>query len=95
MKIVKEFVLREIAGEAILVPTGATAQEFNGMINLSATAQFIWENVEKVDSFEELVDLILEEFEIDRERATIDAAKFVNEMVLNGFAVPTKADRTW
>lgn len=95
MKIVKEFVLREIAGEAILVPTGATAQEFNGMINLSATAQFIWEHVEKVDSFEELVDRILEEFEIDRERATIDAAKFVNEMVLNGFAAPTKADHTW
>lgn len=39
MKIVKEFVLREIAGEAILVPTGATSQDFNGMISLSATAK--------------------------------------------------------
>ena len=26
MKIVKEFILREIAGECVLVPTGATSQ---------------------------------------------------------------------
>ena len=27
MKIVKEFILREIAGECVLVPTGATSQD--------------------------------------------------------------------
>lgn len=53
MKIVKEFILREIAGECVLVPTGATSQEFNGMITISDTAKFIWENIEKVDSLEE------------------------------------------
>ena len=42
MKIVKEFILREIAGECVLVPTGATSQEFNGMITISDTAKFIW-----------------------------------------------------
>lgn len=54
MKIVKEFILREIAGECVLVPTGATSQEFNGMITISDTAKFIWENIEKVDSLEEM-----------------------------------------
>lgn len=39
MKIVKEFILREIAGECVLVPTGATSQEFNGMITISDTAR--------------------------------------------------------
>ena len=47
MKIVKEFILREIAGECVLVPTGATSQEFNGMITISDTAKFIWENIER------------------------------------------------
>ena len=55
MKIVKEFILREIAGECVLVPTGETSQEFNGMITISDTAKFIWENVEKVDSLEEMI----------------------------------------
>ena len=45
MKIVKEYILREIAGEYILVPTGETTQEFNGMITISETAKFIWENL--------------------------------------------------
>ena len=52
MKIVKEFILREIAGECVLVPTGATSQEFNGMITISDTAKFIWENIEKVDGLD-------------------------------------------
>lgn len=60
MKIVKEFILREIAGECVLVPTGATSQEFNGMITISDTAKFIWENIEKVDSLEEMIQMVLD-----------------------------------
>ena len=45
MRIAKEFILREIAGECVLVPTGATTQEFNGLITMSDTARFIWENI--------------------------------------------------
>ena len=55
MKIVKEFILREIAGECVLVPTGATTQEFNGLITLSDTARFIWEHIEQADSLEDMV----------------------------------------
>lgn len=95
MKIVKEFVLREIAGEAILVPTGETSQEFNGMINLSATAQFIWENLEKVDSLDELVDKILDEFEVDRELAKKDAFGFISELIKCGIVDTTKEDQRW
>ena len=41
MRIAKEFILRDIAGECVLVPTGATTQEFNGLITMSDTAKFI------------------------------------------------------
>lgn len=95
MKIVKEFVLREIAGEAILVPTGATSQEFNGMITLSSTAQFIWENLENVDNLDELVAKILDEFEVDEGTAKQDTFGFVAELVNRGIAVPTKEDKSW
>lgn len=72
MKIVKEFILREIAGECVLVPTGATSQEFNGMITISDTAKFIWENIEKVDSLEEMIQMVLDTYEIDEETARRD-----------------------
>ena len=75
MKIVKEFILREIAGECVLVPTGATSQEFNGMITISDTAKFIWENIEKVDSLEEMIRMVLDTYEIDEETARRDTVR--------------------
>ena len=95
MKIVKEFILREIAGECILVPTGATTQDFNGMITMTDTAKFIWENIEKVDNLMEMVDLIVENYDIDKETAVKDTMQFVNALVRNGFVVCTKEDKTW
>lgn len=95
MKVVKEFILREIAGECVLVPTGATTQEFNGLITLSDTAKFIWENMEKADSFEELVGMILEEYEIDEATAKQDAYEFINGLLRAGFIDCSKEDRSW
>ena len=95
MKIVKEFILRDIAGEYVLVPTGETTQEFNGFITITDTAKFIWENIEKVDSFKELVDLILEEYEVDEETAGRDTAGMVNDLLKNGFIKCTKEDKSW
>ena len=42
MRINKEFVLREIAGDYILVPVGDTALEFNGLITLNEVGAFLW-----------------------------------------------------
>ena len=95
MKIVKDFILREIAGECVLIPTGVTTQEFNGLITLSETAKFIWENIENVDSFQEMIALILENYEIDEQTATKDAWEFINQLTETGFVVCTKEDKTW
>lgn len=95
MKIVKEFILRDIAGEYVLVPTGETSQEFNGFITISDTARFIWENIEKTDNFEELVKLILNEYEIDEETAARDTAGMVRDLLANGFIALTKEDKSW
>ena len=95
MKIIKEFILREIAGECILVPTGKTSQEFNGMITLSDTARFIWENIERADSFEGLVKMMLKEYEIDEETAKRDAYNFIDQLLASGFVALTKEDKSW
>ena len=44
MKITKnpELILRTIAGESVLIPTGEMAARFNGMISLNGPAAFIW-----------------------------------------------------
>lgn len=95
MRIAKEFILREIAGECVLVPTGATAQEFNGLITMSDTARFIWENMEKAESLKEMIQMILDEYEIDEETAKKDAIGFISQLLQAGFVECTKEDKTW
>lgn len=95
MKIVKEFILREIAGEYVLVPTGATTQEFNGLITLSETAKFIWEHMEEADSLEEMIQLLLDNYEIDEETAKRDAIEFISQLLNSGFVECSREDRTW
>lgn len=95
MKIVKEFILREVVGEWVLVPTGETTREFNGMITLSDTARFIWENLEKADSLDDLVRMLQEEYEVDGETAKRDADGLIRELLKAGFIVCTKEDMTW
>ena len=46
MKVNGEYVLREIAGEYILVPIGNTAMEMNGMITLNEVGVFIWNKMQ-------------------------------------------------
>lgn len=95
MKIVKEFILREIAGEYMLVPTGATTQEFNGLITLSETAKFIWEHLEEAGSLEDMLQMILDEYEIDEETARRDMVEFLTHLLGCGFIECTKEDKTW
>ena len=45
MKTNKNFILRNIAGDNILVATGEAAQSFNGMITMNEAASFIWSNI--------------------------------------------------
>lgn len=95
MKIVKEFVCREIAGEYILVPVGKTAQEFNGMINLNVTAHFVWEWLEKVSDREELLHKMTEKFEIDEQEAGEDIDEFIGQLLENGFIEYTDQKQKW
>lgn len=80
MKIKKEFVLRKIAGEYILVPVGNTAMEFNGLITLNEVGAFLWEKLQQQIELDQLVDAVLDEYEIDRETAGLDVEEFVENL---------------
>ena len=89
MKRTKEFIKRNIAGEIVLVPSGQTAREFNGMVTLTGTGEFIWEHIEETESFSHLVQLILEEYEVDKDTASQDAAVFIMQLLQAGMVRPT------
>lgn len=84
MKTNKDFMLRKIAGESILVATGEATQRFNGMITLNEVATFIWENIDACESEGELIGKILSEFDIDEEIARDDAREFIEKSLMVG-----------
>ena len=88
MKIKKnpDLIMRNIAGECVLIPPGELAAKFNGMITLNATGKFIWEHMDKVSSYEELTTLMLEAFEVDEETAARDVKGFVETAIHVGYA---------
>lgn len=87
MKRNTDFMLRDIAGEVVLVPTGAATQSFNGLITLNEVAAFIWKNLDEAQSQQKLTEMILEEFEIDKETAARDVEGFLNALCEQGMVI--------
>lgn len=84
MKIQKDFILREIAGDFVLVPTGNTAMEFNGLIAINEIGAFLWKNLQSEITREQLVQKVLEEYEIDSETVKKDVDQFLSKLVNAG-----------
>lgn len=80
MEIKNEYVIRNIAGDNILVPIGKTIDNFNGLIILNEMAKFIWEKMPEVKDEEELLNCILDEYEVDREVAKADLEEFLETL---------------
>ena len=76
MKIEKEYILREIAGDYIIVPVRAAALEFNGMITVNETGAFLWEKLREGTTKEELLHAMLEEYEVSEKEAEADIQEF-------------------
>lgn len=80
LKATNEVVLREIAGEYLLIPTGQTALKIHGMITLSESGLLLWKKLQKDCTEEELIETILSEYEVDRETARADVQAFLGQM---------------
>ncbi|MBR5119886.1 MAG: PqqD family protein [Clostridia bacterium] len=79
MKLKKGFVLREVAGETVVVPVEAELN-FNGMITLNEAAKVLWSVLENETSTEDLVKAILSEFDVDEKTAQNDVDAFVQKL---------------
>ena len=80
MKFKKEFMLREIVGETILIPMGDSNNHFNGIITINELGKFIWENLESSKNEEDLLHKILEEYEVEEKEAKEDIDEFLDKL---------------
>lgn len=80
MKVSKEFIMREIAGEYILVPVGSAVANFNGLISLNEVGKYVVELLSQERSVPELVDQITEEYDVSSETAMTDVEAFLQQL---------------
>ena len=80
MKIKKELIKRDIAGDTILVPVGKTVYDANGLFVLNEVAAFIWDLLPRVETETEICGAILAEYEVTAEEAARDTAAFLAKL---------------
>lgn len=84
MKVSKEFVLREIAGDYIIIPTGHTVMEFNGLITVNEVGVSLWKMLQEEVTIEDLVHGILDEYEVEEDVAREDIQEFIKALIDGG-----------
>lgn len=80
MKIKKELIARNIAGDVILVPVGKAVYENNGLFALSELGAFIWERLPAARDQEEILRAILDTYEVSEEDARRDLDDFMEQL---------------
>ena len=79
-KIKKGYVLREVAGQAVVIAVGEASKDFHGMINLNCTGKDIWQGVQDGKTVEEIAQELSEKYEVSFEKAKEDTLVMIEKM---------------
>lgn len=80
----EDFILREIAGEYIIIPTGKAVSKVSGMITVSETSAFIWGLLDTPRTLEELIAKTIDTYEVPAARAQSDIQQLLAKLSVLG-----------
>lgn len=93
MRINKDFVLREIAGDYVIIPIGSTVLEFNGLITVNEVGSVLWKMLQNGDvTFEQLVQGVLAEYDVEEDVAREDIQEFLDKLIEGGILEKEESD---
>ena len=72
------FEIIKIADDNMAIPIGEEATSFHGIVALSEPAAFVLELLNKPHSFEELVEELINEYDIDRAKAEREMKEIID-----------------
>lgn len=86
MRIKDGFVLREVAGQAVVVATGEASEDFHGIVKLNLTGATVWRALDEgLGVSGAAARLVEQNAGLDPERARADAEAFAERMAAEGF----------
>lgn len=77
MRIVPGFILREIAGEIVAIPSGIAATKLSGLVALNPSGKMLFELLQTEQTEESLCGAMLDKYDIDEATAKADVAEFL------------------
>lgn len=81
MKINENFVLKTIAGEAVVMPVGEAVNKVRGMIKLNPTAEIIWKALETDSTIEDVISDVRANCQnIDEDTLIEDVVSFTEKL---------------
>jgi len=73
-------VTRKTGNEYVLVPVANNIADMNSVYTLNETGAFIWELIDGERNVEDLIEAVINEYDIDRETALTDVMSFIDNM---------------
>lgn len=80
MKIKEGFLLREVAGNFVVIAVGEEAVDFNSIVTINEIGAFIWDRINEGKGEEEIADSIIGEYSVDRDTALRDTRDFIGQL---------------
>ena len=87
MKIKEGFILRQMCGENIVAAEGLQNINFNKLLSLNESAAYLWQELaDKEFTQEEMAELLISRYGIDKQLAMTDSANLMKSWVEVGVA---------
>jgi hypothetical protein len=86
---IDQVVVRDIAGETLLIPIRSNVAQLDSVFVLNETGKFIWENIDGTNSVHGIVTLMCDTFEVAGEEAEADVTEFVGLLASAGLVTAT------
>ena len=80
MEIKRDFNLRKIAGEYILMPKDTSDKGYNELISLNEVESLVWKNLERCENEEEILSLITNTYMVKKSDAKKDLDDFLKQL---------------
>lgn len=84
MKLNGKFVLRQIAGNWVVLPLSDATVNFNGMIKLNESGVLLWRLLEQGKDRVALAEMLTTVYDVSFEDALSDVDEFLNKLIRVG-----------
>ena len=80
MRLIEDHILRKVHENVVLVPLSDTETDFNGMIALNHTGEFVCRMLQQDTDRDSLIESLAKEYEIEPEQVAADVDAFLAEL---------------